>query len=208
MPKLKEIIGDAAYTALPEDIRKQHGEVDFVDGSTHVDKKDLETANATIKQYVKDIKKRDDDLLAVQDKVKDNEDLTKEIEGLKIANKKDSEDYAANLAKINFDSKLEKKLSEYNPQNVAILKKAVDSTKLSLDGDNFIGLEEQIKALNETDKYLFKEAVSTENQAKGTGILGGGNTPGDDKGSDSIGALLAKSKTENKNVEAQNKFFA
>lgn len=208
MPKLKEIIGDAAYAALPEEVRKQHGEVDFVDSSLHVDKKDLETANATIKKYEGDIRKRDKTIEDIQGKVKDNEDLTKEIEDLKVANKKESDDYAANLAKIHFDSKLEKKLSDYNPQNVAILKKALDTTKISLDGDNFLGLDEQIKALNETDKYLFKETVNTEDKGKGTGIIGSDKSSVDDKGTSSIGALLAKAKTENKNVEAQNKFFA
>lgn len=207
MPKLSEILGES-YSQIPEDLKKKYNNIDLVDSSSYVEKRELDTANATITQYKKDIKKRDSDLTDLQGKVKDNEELNTEIENLKAANKKASDDYEAKLSQITFDSKLEKKLSEYNPHNVGILKKAIDSSKISLDGDNFLGLDEQIKALNETDKYLFKETVNAEDQKKGTGIIGSNNTFVDDKSNSSIGAILAKAKTENKNAEAQNKFFA
>lgn len=207
MPKLKEIIGEQAYNALPDDKKKDYENVDLVNSAEYVSKKDYDTSQETAQKYKKDLDKVDKDLKDIQEKVKDNEELTKEIETLRTNKKKDKEDYEAKLKQITFDSKLEKKLGDYNPHNVEILKKALDIKKISLDGDNFLGLDEQIKDLNETDKYLFKETAK-EDKTKGTGIIGSDNHSADDKGSSSIGALLAKAKTENKNVEAQNKFFA
>ncbi len=207
MPKLSEILG-TSYAQIPEDLKKKYENIDLVDSSSYVEKKELETAQTTIKQYEKDIKKRDTDLKDLREKAKDNEELTKKIDDLEKENKKATDDYKAELEKVNFDRKLEKKLSDYNPQNVEILKKALDTKKISLDGENFLGLDEQIKTLNETDKYLFKEVEKEDDAAKGTGIIGSESSLGDDKTDNSIGAMLAKAKTENKNAEARNKFFA
>lgn len=205
MPKLSEILGDS-FNQIPEDLRKKYENVDLVDSSNYVEKRQYDTAQATIKQYEKDIKKRDTDLEDLRDKAKDNDDLIKKIDDLKEENKKTTDNYKVELEKINFEYKLEKKLGDYNPHNVDILKRALDLNKIKIDGDNFLGLEEQIKSLNETDKYLFKETTQTE-KPKGTGVIIGSNSSVDDKPS-GIGAILAKAKTENANSEARNKFFA
>ncbi len=207
MPKLSEILG-TSYAQIPEDLKKKYENIDLVDGSSYVEKKELETAQTTIKQYEKDIKKRDTDLKELREKAKDNEELTKKIDDLEKENKKATDDYKVELEKVNFDRKLEKKLSDYKPQNVEILKRALDTSKISLDGENFLGLDEQIKTLNETDKYLFKEVEKAEDVVKGTGIIGSESSIGDDKVDNSIGTILAKAKTENKNAEARSKFFA
>lgn len=210
MPKLSEILGDA-YKSIPEELQKKYKDVDLVDSSNYVEKSDYETIKKERDQYKKDVKKRDKDLEDIQDKVKDNEELTKEIEKLKVDNKKAAEDYKAELERVTFDAKLEKKLGSYNPQNASMLKKALDLSKITRDGDNFIGLEEQINALKETDNYLFKQVAdpSKEDVPGGTGIIGTDKSNiGDGNNDNSIGAILAKAKTENVNAEAQNKFFA
>lgn len=208
MPNLSEILGDA-YKNIPEDVQKKYKDIDLVDSSKYVEKSDYETVKGERDQYKKDVKKRNKDLEDIQDKVKDNEELSKELKELKEKNKKDEDEYKANLERITFDAKLEKKLGSYNPQNASMLKKALDLSKVTRDGDNFIGLEEQINSLKESDKYLFKEEVikGKEDNPGGTGTIGIDNT-GDGANANSIGALLAKSKTENANAEAQSKFFA
>ncbi|MDU1340230.1 phage scaffolding protein [Clostridium butyricum] len=210
MPNLSEILGDA-YKNIPEDVQKKYKDIDLVDSSKYIEKSDYETIKKERDQYKKDIKKRDKDLEDIQDKVKDNEELTKEIENLKAENKKIAAESKAELDKLTFESKLEKKLGSYNPQNASMLKKALDLSKITRDGDNFIGLEEQINSLKESDKYLFKEEVvkGKEDNSGGTGSIGTDNTGTDDgTNANSIGALLAKSKAENANAEAQSKFFA
>lgn len=59
----------------------------------------------------------------------------------------------------NFDSKLAVKLmsKEINAKDVVDIKANLDMTKISLDGENFIGLDEQIKSLKEKKDYLFNK---------------------------------------------------
>ncbi|NFQ84174.1 phage scaffold protein [Clostridium sporogenes] len=205
MPKLSEILGES-FKQIPEDIRKQYKDVDLVDSSNYVEKKDLDTANETIKQYKKDIKKRDTDLLDLQGKVKDNEELNGEIEKLKKANKKSSEDYEAKLSQLKFDTKFDKAIAEYKAKNPKALRALLDMEKVKLVDDTFIGLDEQIKTLKESDTYLFEEE-----QTGGTGNIGGDSSSivDTDEGKLSLGARLAKERTEaTKVTEAQNKFFS
>ncbi|SQB33675.1 phage scaffolding protein [Clostridium cochlearium] len=94
MPKLSEILGEH-FKQIPEDLQKKYKDIDLVDSSNYVEKKELETANQTIKDYKKEIGKRDKQLEDLQEKVKDNEELTKEIEDLKEDNKKVKDDYGS-----------------------------------------------------------------------------------------------------------------
>ena len=59
----------------------------------------------------------------------------------------------------NFDSKLAVKLmsKEINAKDVIDIKANLDMSKISLDGENFIGLDEQIKGLKEKKDYLFNK---------------------------------------------------
>lgn len=59
----------------------------------------------------------------------------------------------------NFDSKLAVKLmsKEINAKDVVDIKANLDMLKISLDGENFIGLDEQIKTLKEKKDYLFNK---------------------------------------------------
>ncbi|BDR72212.1 hypothetical protein K144316041_09200 [Clostridium tetani] len=204
MPKLSEILGEH-FKQIPEDVQKKYKDIDLVDSSNYVEKKELDTANETIKQYKKDIAKRDKDLVDLQSKVKDNEELNAEIENLKAANKKASEDYESKLNQITFETKLEKKLGEFKPKNLGILKKALDIEKMSLDGDNFLGLEDQIKNLKESDPYLFAEETPG-----GTGNIGCGQSSiiDDNKDSKSIGEVLGRQQADQFKInETIDSFF-
>lgn len=59
----------------------------------------------------------------------------------------------------NFDSKLAVRLmsKEINAKDVIDIKANLDMSKISLDGENFIGLDEQIKTLKEKKDYLFNK---------------------------------------------------
>ena len=157
---LKKILGDEEGQKAYDKISKDKDNVLLVDDKKapkYAEKVDLDTANETLKQYKKDIAKRDKDLLDLQGKVKDNEELNTEIETLKKANQKASEDYETKLNQINFDTKFEKALGAYKPKNAKALKALLDMEKVKLDGENFLGLEDQVKALKESDAYLFGE---------------------------------------------------
>lgn len=200
MPKLNEIIGEEAFKALPDGVKNKHKDTDFVDSTGYVEKSELDTANKTIKQYKKDIAKRDTDLTDLQDKAKGNEDLTAEIERLKEENKNTTKDYEAKLEKLNFDTKLDKALSGAKAKNPKTVKALLNIENLKLDGEDIIGLKEQLEGLKESDGYLFNEDGNQDNTGGnpnlgGTGSIGNPGSSGSDKVMN-IGERLAKQRTE------------
>ena len=100
------------------------------------------------------------------------------------------EDYDAKIKEIqeeadnkvkqnNFDSKLAVKLmsKEINAKDVVDIKANLDMSKISLDGENFIGLDEQINSLKEKKDYLFNKE---ETIITGSGESGRQKADGDD----------------------------
>lgn len=64
---------------------------------------------------------------------------------------KEKADYA-NKIKL---AKIEAKALSFNPKDVNDIMKFIDSSKVSIDGENLIGLDEQIKSIKESKSYLF-----------------------------------------------------
>lgn len=62
-----------------------------------------------------------------------------------------------NVKQSKFDSKLDFKLisKEIGAKDPKEIRAHLDTSKISLDGENFIGLDEQIKPLKENKAYLF-----------------------------------------------------
>ncbi|AQR95557.1 phage scaffolding protein [Clostridium saccharoperbutylacetonicum] len=192
MSKLKEIIGEQAYNALPEDKKKEYDNVDLVNGAEHVAKKDYETAQATIEQQKKDIEKRDTDIKNIKAKVKDNEELTKEIDILTKANKDDRESFEKKLNEITFNNALGKALGSYNVKDKDLILAKLNLENLKVDGENIIGLKEQIEPLQKSHEYLFEKVIN------GTGGFGtgGGDDTRDTSKNENIASKLGKQRAE------------
>lgn len=213
MPKLNEIIGEDAFKALPESTRNKYKDIDFVDKTGYVEKSELDTANNSIKEYKKQLKDRDKQLETLKEKAKGNEQLTAEIEKLKEENRNVAKEYEAKIEKLNFDTKLDKALTNAKAKNPKTVKALLNLENLKLDGEDIIGLKEQLETLKESDGYLFNEDNAENNQKRdkslgGTGSIG--NPSSKQQAAElSLGARLAKQKTEAiKATEAQNKFFS
>jgi predicted RNase H-like nuclease (RuvC/YqgF family) len=213
MPKLNEILGETAFAQIPEDVKKKYTDVDLVDSTSYIEKSELDTANNSIKDYKKQLKDRDKQLEDLKEKAKGNEELTAEIEKLKEENKNAAKDYEAKIEKLNFDTKLDKALAAAKAKNPKTVKALLNIENLKLDGEDIIGLKEQLDGLKESDAYLFEED-NTKGNPKGNINPGGtgniGNPGSQQLGKElSLGERLAKQKTEAmKATEAQNKFFS
>lgn len=191
MPKLSEMLGEA-FDSLPDEVKTKYKEIDLVDSKSYVKKT----------KYDAEIKKRDDDLEGLKTKSKGNKDLEDEIERLKLENETSAKEHQKELDAIKFNAKFEEAVAKHKGINPKAIRPLLNMDGVKLIDDNIIGLDEQFKALKESDSYLFE----AENPG-GTGELGGGSGFGDNKEKISIGSILAKSKTDNSSVEAQNKFF-
>ncbi|WPC42951.1 phage scaffolding protein [Clostridium sp. JS66] len=171
--------------------------VDNKKSSNYITKEDFNKIDTERKEYKKQLADRDKQLKDLGDKVKGNEDLTSEIERLKNENTKVTQDYESKISQINFDTKFEKALVGYKPKNPKALKALLDLEKVKLVDDTFIGLDEQLKSLKESDSYLFEPEITG-----GTGKLGTSLTSNLNKdkqptdGFKTIGGFLAKQRLE------------
>lgn len=203
MPKLNEIIGDEAFKALPEDTRNKYKDTDFVNSVDYVPKDRFNTVNTEKNDYKQQLADRDKQLTDLQGKVKDNEALTQEIEKLKTANSTTAADYEKKLQQIQYDVALSNALKDSKAKDVNLIKTLLDKDKLKVNGDEVIGLKEQLEAIKKEKDYLFEKDIP------GTGSFGTGGK-GNPGGSEvkSLGERLAKSRAEQvKSSEEINKFF-
>lgn len=102
----------------------------------------------------------------------DAKELQNEIAHLQDENKKAQESYAAALKQVKLDSALDSKLLAAKAVNVRAVKALLDHEKISLDGDNLLGVDEQLKQLKEKEKWAFAD----------TGTPGSGGNPAHQSG--------------------------
>lgn len=117
-----------------------------------------ETAKTTLADLQKQISDRDKQLDTLKKSSGDNEALKKQITDLQEANKTAKTDYEANLKKVTLDSKVETALLGAKAKNTKAVRALLDESKISLDGDNVLGLNEQVEKLKTDAAYLFGDA--------------------------------------------------
>lgn len=109
-------------------------------------KNQLEEANTTIT----DLKKNNADNEALQAKVTEYENT--------IATQK--AEFEEKMKNITLDTAIEKALAKANAKHSDLLSVKIDKSKLVIEEGNVKGLEEQIKALQETYKDLFGSSIT------------------------------------------------
>jgi hypothetical protein len=143
---LKTILGDS-YT---EDIDKK---VSAEIGKEFVSRTDFNAANEEKKTMAKTIKERDGQLEEL--KKVDAAGLQAEIVKLQGENKTAQEAYDKQLKQIKIETALETRLLKEGAVNTKAVKALLDPAKISLDGENIVGLDDQLKALKESEKWAF-----------------------------------------------------
>ncbi|MDV2883829.1 phage scaffolding protein [Alkalihalophilus pseudofirmus] len=159
---LKELLGEELYKQLMEKVGDN--KVAVVSDGNWFPKSKFDEVNDDNKELKKQLKDRDAQLDELSQKAKGNEDLTKQIQDLQDANKATVADYESKLQKQAFDSKLNDALRDAKAKNPRAVKALLDTESIKLDGDKLLGLEDQLKALRESDDYLF---TSEEGQLGG-----------------------------------------
>lgn len=149
MDKLKELFGEEALTfsQLEEKLK---------------DNKDVKLANLASGLYV-DKKKYDDkvmELSTAQGTINTlNEKVSKfdgvDLEGLKNEAKTLKDKFETDMAAVKLDSALNLALVNAKAKNPKLAKAALDMSIIKLDGENLIGLSEQLESLKKSDAYLF-----------------------------------------------------
>jgi septal ring factor EnvC (AmiA/AmiB activator) len=131
-----------------------------------------EASKTTLADLQKQISDRDKQLEALKTSSGDNEALKKQITDLQAANKQVKTDYDANLKKITLGSKIDTALLGAKAKNTKAVRALLDESKISLDGENVLGLNEQLEQVKKDNPYLFGE-----DQPKNPPAPAGGEPP-------------------------------
>lgn len=136
--------------------------------------KDIQAANAktaTAEQERDDLKgqlgERDKQLTKIKQSAGDNDELKEQIKTLQDTNKQTATDFQAKLDKQARDFKIEQALSNAQAKNPKAVKALLDLEEVKVDGDQLLGMEDQLKALKESDGYLFEDTEPDGSQSKG-----------------------------------------
>ena len=123
------------------------------------------------KKLEADIQERDKQLEQLKAAAGTNEELKKQIETLQAENKKASEEWQAKMAQMQLDFAIERALTTAKAKNIKAVKALLDMSKVKLDGEKLLGLDDQLKAIQQSDPYLFGETKIGD----GTNPPGAGN---------------------------------
>lgn len=124
------------------------------------------------KKLEADLQSRDVQLEELKKAAGTSEELKKQIEQLQQDNKKAAEEWQAKVAQMQLDFAVERALTTAKAKNPKAVKALLDMGKVKLDGDNLLGLDEQLKAIQQSDPYLFGEPGKV---GSGTNPPGAGN---------------------------------
>lgn len=109
---------------------------------------------------------------------KDNEALAAQIDEMKKAAKEREKQYQDSMNQFKLDSAVEMALTTAKARNPKAVRSLLDGGKLKLNEDGTVsGLDEQIKAIKESDAYMFEDGT----------VKAGGIEPGNPGGKDDAG---------------------
>jgi hypothetical protein len=124
------------------------------------------------KKLEADLQGRDAQLEQLKSAAGNSEELKAQIEQLQAENQKAAEEWQAKMAQMQLDFAIERALAAAKAKNAKAVKALLDMEKVKLDGEQLLGLEDQLKAIKESDPYLFGESGKV---GSGTNPPGAGN---------------------------------
>ena len=122
---------------------------------TAVPKEKYNEVSEAKKKLETDIKARDTQLDELKKAAGAGEDLKKQIETLQADNKKKDEDYQAQLKDLTLTNAIKLAVAG-KVHDEGLVAGLFDKSKLVIDGDKVVGLDDQIKGLQESKAFLFK----------------------------------------------------
>lgn len=189
MDKLKELFGTEALTfeQLEEKLK---------------DNKDVKLANLASGNYVDKTKyeSKVTELATLQETVNGLKDTVAKFDGVDVEKlKQDAKDwetkYNTDLAAAKLNNAVDLELVARKAKNPKLAKAALDMSIIKLDGDNLIGLSEQLDKLKESDGYLFE--VEDEGNKGGASMSTGGSHTGSNNTDTFLSALMQGAGLEN-----------
>lgn len=137
-------LSDEQITAVVEDY-----------GKNYVAKSQFNQKNDELKQVKGEVDTLKGEIDGLKKSNKDNAELVAQIDKMKADAKARDEEYNANIKKMQINSIVERQLASAKAKNSKSVRALLNLENAEIDGDNIKGLDDQIKALQKSDAYLF-----------------------------------------------------
>lgn len=137
----------------------------------------LEQTKAELTQAKQQVQERDQQIETLKSSAGDNEDLKQQIANLQEQNKQKDKDHKEEIKNLKLDAAIRSAIGD-SAQDAELVAGLIDKEKLLLSDDGKVtGLDEQVKSLKESKKFLFKEETGN-NQKPGFHKVGAGKDGG------------------------------
>ncbi|MFD2704232.1 phage scaffolding protein [Salibacterium lacus] len=123
------------------------------------------------------IEDRDKQLTDLQKQAEGNESLQQTIQDLQKENEDAKEQHKNELEKQRKESALKIALKDEEAKNPTAVRALLNEETITLDGEKLIGLDEQLKAIKESDPYMFGEEKPPGVTGRTPHQSGGGEPP-------------------------------
>lgn len=191
MDELKKLLGDELYNQVVEKLGDK--KIAIVSDGNWFPKDKFDAVNNDKNTYKKQIDDLNIELGKLQVKLKDNDDASETIEGLK----KQIQDKETELVNIRKANAIKLEALKANPNDVADIIPHLKQDVITVSENGTVtGLSEQLEALKESKPYLFKEV-----EPKGTGGSKGAGFKGK---KESAGDSIAQKLIEQRKQQAEN----
>lgn len=152
---LKELLGEDLFNQV--NAKLGDNKIAIVSDGSWFPKDKFDAINTEKNDYKKQLKDRDTQLEDLKVKAAGHEDLTKQIATLTEQNKQTTTDFQAKLDQQAYDHALKNALTGAKVKNTKAIEALLNKENIKLDGENLTGLDDQLKALRESDAYLFEQ---------------------------------------------------
>ena len=178
---------------LNDDMAKKVVEVSQEELKGFVPKTRFDEVNNAKKQLEADIKSRDTQLEELKKSTGDNESLKEQIETLQSENKAAQTKYEADLKELQISNAIKLAIVD-KAQDADLVAGLFDKSKLILGDDGKVtGLDEQLKSLQESKAFLFKQSEKMDEPQSGFKFGNPNPNPGQGNETPSIkSALVAR----------------
>lgn len=137
-------LSDEQVTAIVEDY-----------GKNYVAKSQFNNKNDELKQAKGEVETLKSEIDGLKKSNKDNAELVAQIDKLKADAKAREEEYNGKVKQMQIDSIVERALLSSKAKNSKSVRALLNLENAEIDGDTIKGLDDQIKALQKSDGYLF-----------------------------------------------------
>lgn len=177
---LKELLGEELYNQVTAKAGDKH-KIAVVSDGNWIPKDKFNEAITARKTAEDALKERDKQLEELSKTAGTSEELKKQIEALQNENKAAAEKHAAELKDLTLTGAIKSALAG-KVHDEALVAGLFDRSKLVIDGDKVVGLDEQLKGLQESKAFLFKPEGGGGAGGGTGGFRVGGNGQGNGQG--------------------------